>query len=206
MKDSNKNFLANLRKQASVARETGAKIVNVFRENEDDDATEFERILNALEAGTLQQVIVDDQIEHFQMRIAVVNSAELTETIVSEKDGKSYDKYALICRDEENNQTLRSWTIRLSELNGYAVGDLLKIPTVHIPKGSVAVSYGKESEKGAGDGAITFVEPIRNAGCHQTFSKKVAEKLSETAVNAHYMATSHVATSLKAETATKAGA
>lgn len=202
MKDSSKSFLANLRKQASVARETGAKIVNVFRENEADDATEFERILDALEAGTLQPVVVDDQIEQFQMRTAVVNSAELLETIEG-KDGKSYDRYALICRDEENNQTLRSWTIRLTELNGYAVGDLIKIPTVHIPKGAVAVSYGKESEKGKGDGAITFVEPIRDSGCFQTFSKKVAEKLSETAVNAHYMATSKVATSLKAETAVK---
>lgn len=202
MKDSNKNFLANLRKQASVARETGAKLVNVYRENEDDDAKEFERILDALEADTLQPVVVDDQIEHFQMRTAVVNSAELLETIDG-KDGKSYDRYALICRDEENNQTLRSWTIRLSELNGYAVGDLIKIPCVHIPKGSVAVSYGKESEQGKGDGAITFVEPIRDAGCYQTFSKKVAEKLSETAVAAFYMASSKIATSLKAETAVK---
>lgn len=202
MKDSNKNFLANLRKQASVARETGAKIVNVFRENEEDDAKEFERILDALEAGTLQPVVVDDQIEKFQMRTAVVNSAELLETIEG-KDGRSYDRYALICRDEENNQTLRSWTIRLSELNGYAVGDLIKIPCVHIPKGSVAVSYGKESEQGKGDGAITFVEPIRESGCYQTFSKKVAEKLSETAVAAFYMASSKIATSLKAETAVK---
>jgi hypothetical protein len=202
MKDSSKSFLANLRKQASVARETGAKIVNVFRENEDTDATEFERILDALEADTLQPVVVDDQIENFQMRTAVVNSAELLETIEG-KDGKSYDRYALICRDEENNQTLRSWTIRLSELNGYAVGDLIKIPCVHIPKGSVAVSYGKESEQGKGDGAITFVEPIRESGCYQTFSKKVAEKLSETAVAAFYMASSKIATSLKAETAVK---
>lgn len=205
MKDSSKNFLSSLRKQAAVARETGAKIVNVFREDEDEHATEFERILDALEAGTLQPVVVDDQIENFQMRTAVVNSAELLETIEG-KDGKSYDRYALICRDEQNNQTLRSWTIRLSELNGYAVGDLIKIPTVHIPKGSVAVSYGKESEQGKGDGAITFVEPIRDSGCFQTFSKKVAEKLSETAVAAFYMASSKVATSLKSETAVKEGA
>ena len=205
MKDSSKNFLSNLRKQASVARETGAKIVNVFKEGEDEHATEFERILDALEAGTLQPVVVDDQIDVYQMRTAVVNSAELLETIEG-KDGKSYDRYALICRDEENNQTLRSWTIRLSELNGYAVGDLIKIPCVHIPKGSVAVSYGKDSEQGKGDGAITFVEPIRDSGCYQTFSTKVAEKLSETAVAAFYMASSKIATSLKAETAVKTDA
>jgi len=203
MKDSNKNFLANLRKQASLAREQGTKIVNVFKEGDAENLEGFEAIIEQLIAGNLQQIVVDDQVESFEMRMAVVNSATLTETIISSKDEKSYDKYALICRDEENNQTLRSWTIRLTELNGYAVGDLVKIPAVHIPKGSVAVSYGKESKKGAGDGLMTFVEPIRDSGCFQTFSKQVAEKLSETAVNAHYMATSKVATSLKAETAVK---
>jgi hypothetical protein len=202
MKKADLDFLANLQKEASSAREQGRKTVNVFKANEPDHADGFLRLMQAMRAGTAPHIIVDKCKNTFKMRTAVINSCELTETIEG-SDGVSYDKYSLITRDKETNQTLRAWTIRATALDPFKVGDLVDIPTVHIPFGTVAINYGKESAKGAGDGIVTLVEPIDSIGCFQTFSQQVAEKLSLEAVGAYYASTNKLATSLKAETAVK---
>jgi hypothetical protein len=140
-----------LKKREEDARTIGRKTVNVL--------TEAEAVaLGATEANVL---IVDEC--KLSMTTCVVNNVELKGEKVSDKNGKTYIKYALIGRDVATNATLRTWGAVEKGQKMFAIGDLAEFPCVHIPFGQFGYANG------------TFVQPTKPEGAVQSTSQAMAE-------------------------------
>lgn len=144
-----------LKKREELARTEGKKLVNVLDEAQAEAA-----------GATESNVIVIDEAP-VVFRQCVVNNVEILGETVSQKNGKTYIRVALIGRDLGSNATIRTWALLEKGQKMFNTGDLADFPCVHIPHGK----FGYAND--------TFIQPIKPEGVYQHTSQKNAELWNE---------------------------
>jgi len=149
---------ALLKKRESEARESGRKLVKVLTEAE------------AIAAGAKEDNTLVIAELPLAFTTAVVNNVEILGEKVSDKDGKTYVRYALIGRDLATNTTLRTWGAMEKKLvvegNMFVIGDMAEFPYVHVPFGK----FGFAND--------SYIQPIKPEGAMQAASQGMAERWS----------------------------
>lgn len=172
------SILDQLKKREELARTEGKKLVDVY------DLSTPEGNAKAEEIGVANIIVVDEAEVVF--KTCIVNDVKnLGE--VKGKDDVTYTRLALIGRDTETNQTLRTWTIVAAGNKSFEQGDLAEFPCVHIPMGKAGFANG------------SLVTPRKPEGCFQHTSQKTAERWNAIRQEGYAKATAATITASKAK-------